>query len=358
MNLSPLPRAPLGHSGLWVSRIGFGTTGIGASPLRDDRAAVDRMVGAYLERGGNLFDAADSYNGGWSEAVLGRVLKGRRDRAVIATKVGLPIGPGAHDAGLGPSRIAAGVDESLRRLGTDYIDLYQVHLFDDDVALIDTLAALDAVVRAGKVRALGASSFHAWQLAEANALAAANGLTAFSATQLKLNLIRRDVQHEVLPYCASHDVGVIVFSPLQGGVLAGALAGGKTPLPGSRLASPFMRAVFLGKDPARAMAAADTVSAVAQARGVHPSQVSLAWVLAQRGVTTALLGAEALSEVMEGMSAVDFTLHDEDCAALECGDGFAPIYPADFYRQKGAMFADMRARAAEAGARPVGPQAD
>jgi len=356
MSLAPLPRAPLGRSGFDVSRIGFGTTGIGASPLREDRATVDRMVGAYLERGGNLFDAADSYNGGWSEAVLGRVLRGRRDKAIIATKIGLPIGPNDHEAGLSPSRIGAGVDESLRRLGTDYIDLYQVHLFDDEVPLLDTLAALDAVVRAGKVRAIGASSFHAWQLAEANTLAFANGLTPFSSVQLKLNLIRRDVQHELLSYCASHHVGVIVFSPLQGGVLAGAISGGKTPAPGSRLSSPFMRAIFLGKDADRAIAVADKVSAVAQSRGVHPSQISLAWVLEQQGVTTALMGAEQLSEVTEAMSAIDVALSDADRAALVAE--FTPIYPADFYAQKGAMFADMKARAADAGVRPVAPQQD
>jgi aryl-alcohol dehydrogenase-like predicted oxidoreductase len=346
----------LGHSELRVSRLGFGTTGIGMPSVRGDQATVDRMVGAYLDHGGNLFDTADSYNGGWSEAVLGRVLRGRRDEVVLATKVGMPVGPSAVDAGLSRTHVLAAADASLRRLGTDHIDLYQVHLFDHATPLEETLGALDELVRAGKVRALGASSFHAWHLAAAERIATRDGLARFDTLQCKYNLIRRDAEAELLEYCRTIEVSVLAYSPLQGGVLAGAWRRNEEPPVGSRLASPHMRRVFLGDDEERVFTIVDAVSDVAHELACTPGQVALAWLLARDGVAMALIGPESPAELEDGLGALDLTLSDDVRARLDAASAGPLSYPADFYSLQDATFADMRERAASAGRPPMGPQ--
>jgi aryl-alcohol dehydrogenase-like predicted oxidoreductase len=353
-------RLPVGRTGFAVSRIGLGAAGIGSAHIRDDRAAVDRMVGTYLDHGGNLFDTADSYNGGWSEAVVGRVLRSRRDAAVIASKVGFPVGPNADDSGLSARHVVRSLEGSLRRLGTDHVDLYFLHFYDRTVPLAETMAALDGLVRAGKVRAIGASSFHAWQLAEAAAIAEDLGMDGFAAMEVKYSLAVRDVEAELLPYCAQTGVAVLAYSPLQGGLLTGIVRSGQdqvTP-PGSRFADPWLRRVYLGPDEARSFALVDELVRVADELGAMPSQVALAWVLARPGVTAALIGPESLDQVEENLGGAALVLTDDVVAQLDAASRTRLPYPADLYEELDGTFEAMRARALESGSIPYGPQAE
>jgi aryl-alcohol dehydrogenase-like predicted oxidoreductase len=351
-------RRPLGGTGLSVSPLGFGTAGLGAPHVRQDLAAVDRMVGAYLDAGGNLFDAADSYNGGWSEAVLGRVLKGRRHEVLITSKVGMPVGPAPAEAGLAAAHIVSSLEGTLRRLGTDHVDLYYAHFYDAGVPMAETLEALGGLVRAGKVRSLGASSFHAWQLAEAAAIARELGLPAFGSVELKYSLLKRDVETELLPFCAWAGLGVLTFSPLQGGVLSGALRAGQTPAPGSRFADPWLRALYLGPDEARTFAVVDETARIAAELGATPAQVALAWVLRQPAVSAVLIGPESASEVEDNLAAAALELPIEAAARLDAVSRTARPYPADLYDNLDTTFAAMRQRAQASGPPAQAPQGE
>src|SRR5208283_1649407 len=194
------------------------------------------ILNAYLDQGGNFLDTADGYADGRSEEILGRGLKGRRDDVVLATKVFFPAGAGANRKGLSRKHIFEGVEESLRRLQTDYLDLYQVHCFDTRTPLEETLSALDALVRQGMVRYIGCSNFSGWQLAKALGVSALHGFARFDCLQPQYSLVSRSIEREILPLCRAEGVGVIAYSPLGAGFLSGKYRSGEAAPPVSRLA--------------------------------------------------------------------------------------------------------------------------
>ena len=204
------------------------------------------ILNAYLDQGGNFIDTADEYADGRSEEILGRGLKGRRDDVVLATKVFFPAGTGANRKGLSRKHIFEGIEASLRRLQTDYIDLYQVHCFDSHTPLEETLSALDALVRQGKVRYLGCSNFGAWQLAKALGVSALHGYARFDCLQPQYSLVCRPIEREILPLCRAEGVGVIAWSPLGGGFLSGKYRSGEGAPQASRLADSDPSHAFLG----------------------------------------------------------------------------------------------------------------
>jgi aryl-alcohol dehydrogenase-like predicted oxidoreductase len=314
----------LGRGGPEVSRICLGMMSFGnpepgheswrAWHVDDDAAAV--IVRTAVDGGVNFFDTADSYAGGASEEVTGTLLRkffARREDYVLATKVYFPTGPGPDDRGLSRRHIMAGIDASLRRLGTDYVDLYQVHRWDYTTPVGETMAALRDVVRAGKARYLGASSMHAGQFAAAQEAADAVGGPRFVTMQNHYNLLYREEEREMIPLCADQGVAVLPYSPLARGVLAGTRrpgGGGET--------------VRSGSDPlgARRQAVADfgivdEVRAVATARSVAPAQVALAWLLGRPAVTSVILGATKPRHVTDALGAVPLTLTETETARLE-----------------------------------------
>jgi aryl-alcohol dehydrogenase-like predicted oxidoreductase len=314
----------LGRGGPEVSRICLGMMSFGNPDPRhgswrawhvgDDAAAV--IVRTAVDGGLNFFDTADSYAGGASEEVTGTLLRrffARREDYVLATKVYFPTGPGPFDRGLSRRHIMAAIDASLRRLGTDYVDLYQVHRWDYGVPIAETMAALRDVVRAGKARYLGASSMHAGQFAAAQQAADAGGGPRFAAMQNHYNLLYREEEREMIPLCAGQGVAVLPYSPLARGVLAGTRhqgGGGET--------------VRSGSDPlgARRQVTADfgivdEVRAVATARGVAPAQVAVAWLLGRPAVTSVVLGATKPGHVSDALGAVPLALTAAQTGRLE-----------------------------------------
>jgi aryl-alcohol dehydrogenase-like predicted oxidoreductase len=319
--------ARLGTTGLKVSRICLGCMSYGdperASPdgqrrwpwaLRKEEARP--FLKRALDVGINFFDTANVYSAGASEEVVGRALKelARREDVVLATKVHGAMSAGPNGHGLSRKAIFHELDASLRRLGTEYVDLYQIHRWDSDTPIEETLEALDEVVRAGKVRYLGASSMHAWQFSKALHLADRNGWARFVSMQNHYNLLYREEEREMTPLCRDEGVGLIPWSPLARGRLArGAHA------PESTLRSETDR---FGKSLYGATAEADVrvlerVEALAKARGATNAQVALAWLLRQKGVAAPIVGATQLGHIDDAIAALSLQLSDEEAKLLE-----------------------------------------
>lgn len=303
----------LGRSGLVVSRIGLGCMSYGTPTWRPwvlDEAASMPFFRRAVEAGINFFDTSDMYSQGVSEEITGKALReyGRRDELVIASKVHYPMGEGPNMRGLSRKHIVQGCEASLRRLGVEAIDLYQVHRFDADVQLEEMLAALDHLVQQGKVRYLGACSTAAWRFIKALYLADARGLTRFISMQNHYNLVYREEEREMLPLCREEGIGVIPWSPLARGQLAGASATARS---GSDTLTPQ-----LYDQPGDADVIAAN-RAVAAARGVSPAQTALAWLLQQPGVSAPIVGATKLAHLEEALLAIDLKLGDDERAALE-----------------------------------------
>jgi aryl-alcohol dehydrogenase (NADP+) len=290
-------------------------------PWTLDEAASRPFIKRALEKGITFFDTADMYSRGASEEVLGRALKdfAVRDQVVVATKVFHPMGEGPNDRGLSRKHILDAIDASLRRLGMDYVDLYQIHRFDYDTPIEETLEALNDVVRAGKARYIGASSMFAWQFGKMIAMSEANGWARFVSMQNHYNLVYREEEREMMPLCRAEGVGVIPYSPLARGFLAGDRkkgGGGDTVRANSdKLAAKFY---FADTD----FTIADRVGDIAGQRGVSRMQVALAWMLSRPGVTAPIVGASRLAHLDEAVDALALKLTPEECAALE-----APYQP-------------------------------
>ena len=311
----------LGRTGLKVSRLCLGMMTYGSSSWREwvrPEADARRVVTRAIEHGINFFDTADMYSRGVSEEILGRAVKDltRRDQVVIATKAYFPTGDGPNDRGLSRKHLFEAVDASLRRLGTDHIDLYQIHRYDPDTPLEETLEALDDIVRAGKARYLGASSMFAWQFARALYTADRRGWTRFVAMQNHYNLVYREEEREMLPLCRAEGVGVIPWSPLARGFLAG------TRQPEDEQRGVTARA--RSDDFAHALYYADTdfrvverVTELAARRELTAAQIALAWLLRQPGVTAPIVGVSTLDQLDQLAAAVEVVLDDEECAFLE-----------------------------------------
>ncbi|WP_426404002.1 aldo/keto reductase [Streptomyces sp. R-07] len=306
----------LGASGLKVSRACLGTMnfgpagGVGVGSCEEPEAR--RIVDAFLDAGHHVIDTADAYTRGESERIVGRAVKGRRDSVVLATKAFLPQGPGANDRGLSRAHLTRALDASLRRLGTDYVDLYQCHQWDPDTPIEETMATLDGFVRSGKVRYLGCSNFTAAQIVESQWAAERVGGTRFVSLQPQYSLLARDIEAEVLPTCERHGLGTLTWSPLGGGVLTGRYARGGSPDRDSRIGrllaspSPLARAWAEELLTERNLAVAAEVASIATALGTTSTAVALAWVRRRPGVTSVIIGPRTTDQLTDNLAG--FTL--------------------------------------------------
>lgn len=288
-----------------------------------DQAGVDTIVHRSLEAGINFIDTADVYAQGESETLLGRSLQGRRHEVVLATKVRGRMGKGANDVGLSRLHIMQAVDASLTRLGTDYIDLYQVHRFDALTNLEDTLRALDDLVRSGKVRYIGCSNYAAWQIMKALAISKEQHLERFRCTQSYYSLAGRDLEREIVPLLKDQNLGLLVWSPLAGGFLSG-----KFTRNGGDDAARRASFDFPPVNKEKAFDIIDVLVRIAGARGVSAAQVAIAWLLAQPVTTSVIIGARKLSQLDDNLQAVELTLAADELAELDAVSRMAPEYPA------------------------------
>lgn len=308
----------LGNTGLKVSRICLGCLSFGRSDWREwtvDDSEGRLIVKQALERGINYFDTANVYSNGGSEKVLGGALAEMAPRAsvVISTKVFNPMGPGPTERGLSRKHIFESVDSSLKRLGTDYIDLLVIHRFDPETPIVETVQALGDLVRAGKVLYLGASSMHAWQFMQMISAQRVLGLPEFVVMQNYYNLIYREEEQEMLPLCRSEGIAVTPWSPLARGFLAA-----ETDTSSSiRMKTDTISTGQLAIGGEQDRVIAERVRVVARELGVKPAKVALSWVLGRQGVVAPVVGADAPSHVDEAVDALDLLLSPEQCAFLE-----------------------------------------
>ncbi|TBW49093.1 aldo/keto reductase [Marinobacter halodurans] len=310
----------LGSTGMKVSPLCLGTMTYGTPEWRDwvlDQRASRPFIKKALDAGINFFDTADMYSLGESERVVGKALLdyARRDQFVLATKVCSPMGDGPNDRGLSRKHIMEAIDASLERLGMDYVDLYQIHRWDYDTPIEETMEALHDVVKAGKVRYIGASSMFAWQFAKAQHVAERNGWTRFVTMQPMYNLVYREEEREMFPLCADQGVGVIPWSPLARGVLAGKTTQGEGGESTRARTDEMTRKWHLGGD--IDVPVIDALRSVAEQRGLPMAQIALAWVAANPVVSAPIVGASKEKHLDDAIAALDITLSDEEKTILE-----------------------------------------
>ncbi|HEY1623160.1 MAG TPA: aldo/keto reductase [Streptosporangiaceae bacterium] len=317
--------ANLGSTGLRVSRVCLGMMSYGTGSERPwvlDEDAAEPIVKAAADGGVTFFDTADVYSGGASEVATGALLGkmfANRDDYVLATKVFMSVGPGQNDRGLSRKHIMAGIDNSLSRLGTDYVDLYQIHRWDEKTPIAETMEALHDVVKAGKARYIGASSMFAWQFAKAQHTAADHGWTRFVSMQNYYNLVYREEEREMIPQCIDQGVAVIPWSPLARGMLAGNRTRDGQRHTTRANSDPFGDTLYTQESDYDVV---DAVVSVAAERGVPAAQVALAWLLHRPGVTAPIVGATKIGHMTDAISAEDLTLSPEEIERLE-----APYQP-------------------------------
>jgi aryl-alcohol dehydrogenase-like predicted oxidoreductase len=309
----------LGRTGVKVSRLCLGMMTYGTPKWRPwvlDEEASRPFVKRALELGINFFDTADMYSLGVSEEVTGRALRdfAQRDRIVLATKVFYPMSDDPNDRGLSRKHIMSAAENSLRRLGTDYIDLYQIHRWDDATPIDETLSALNDLVRSGKVRYIGASSMMAWQFAKALYLADHLGATRFVSMQNHYNLVYREEEREMLPLCRAEGIAVIPWSPLARGFLAGNRRTKSDSDTERGRTDTFAHNLYYAPED---FTVAERVSRIAAERGVKPAQVALAWILRQPGVTAPIVGASKMYQLEDAVAGLDLTLSDDEARRLE-----------------------------------------
>lgn len=328
----------LGSSGLRVPALSFGTgTFGGQGPLfgawgRSDAAEARRLIDICLEAGVTLFDTADVYSGGASEEILGEAIRGRRDEVLISTKTGLPMGDGPQDWGASRSRLIRAVEASLRRLGTDHIDLLQLHAFDASTPAEELMGTLDMLIAAGKVRYADVSNYPGWQLMKAQAIAERQGLPRLVAHQVYYSLIGRAYEADLMPLGADQGIGALVWSPLGWGRLTGKI-GRDHPFPaGSRLHeteqfAPPVEAELLYR-------VIDALEAVAQETGRTVPQVAINWLLRRPTVSSVIIGARNEEQLRQNLGAVGWALTPEQVATLDAASAVLPPYPHAPYRQQ------------------------
>jgi len=332
----------LGASGLKVSALGFGVgTFGGKGPLfsawgNTGVADATRLIDVALEAGVNFFDTADVYSDGASESILGAAIKGRRDRVILSTKTALRLGDGPNDAGASRSRLLKAVDASLARLGTDYIDLLQLHAFDARTPIEEALSTLDGLVQAGKIRYLGASNFSGWQLMKSLAVADRRGHARHVAHQVYYSLIGRDYEWELMPLGLDQGVGAVVWSPLGWGRLTGRIRRDQ-PLPeGSRL---HETAAFAPPvDEERLYRVVDALDAIAAETDRTVPQVALNWLLSRPTVSTVLVGARNEAQLQQNLGAIGWSLTPGQVARLDAASAVTPPYP--YYPYWNGQFAE------------------
>ncbi|MBF8192698.1 aldo/keto reductase [Nonomuraea sp. K274] len=315
----------LGRSGLKVSRACLGTMNFGSSEYFEgsDETEAARVIHAFLDEGHNFLDTADNYADGQSEEIVGRAVKGRRDSVVIATKGFMPHGRGPNDRGLSRLHLTRALEASLRRLGTDYIDLYQCHGWDDTTPIEETMMTLDGFVRSGKVRYLGCSNFTASQIVEAQWAAQRAGTTPFVSLQPQYSLVARNIEAEILPVCRRHGLGTAVWSPLGGGALNGRHTKNATPAADTRIgqmmASPIPIARLAAGDlvSERVLDIAEEVRKIAVELGSTPAAVALSWVRQRPGVTSVIIGPRSLDQLHGNFAGFALELPEQAAAHLE-----------------------------------------
>jgi aryl-alcohol dehydrogenase (NADP+) len=311
----------LGRTGLKVSRICFGMMTYGDKSWRPWVLTEEQgrpIIQRAFESGINFFDTADMYSFGVSEEITGRAMKdfAKRDDVVIATKVFNAMGPGPNDRGLSRKHVMSSIDASLRRLGTDYIDLYQIHRWDPHTPIEETLDALNDIVRAGKARYIGASSMAAWQFAKALYLSDRHGWARFVSMQNHYNLVYREEEREMLPLCAAEGIGVIPWSPLARGFLAGNRSASDPSRAGATARSSedkIAHDLYYAESDFRTV---ERVAAVARERGVKPAQIALAWLF-RKPIVAPIVGASKLEHLDDALAAMAIDLSDDEVKKLE-----------------------------------------
>jgi aryl-alcohol dehydrogenase-like predicted oxidoreductase len=321
--------ARLGNSGLVVSKLAFGAMTFGspegpmAAVAKLNQLEADQLVGAALDAGVNFFNTADAYTGGQSEIMLAKALGARRKDVVIATKVGFRTGDALVHTGLSRQHILVSVTESLRRLNTDYLDVYLVHRVDPYTPIEETLDALNDLVRQGKVRYLGFSNWPAWRAALALGLQRQHGWAQFLAAEIYYSLVGRDVEHEIVPLAQEAGLGLLIWSPLASGFLTGKYTRQNPQGDGGRLTGfdilPF--------DRERGYDLLETMKTIAAVHGTTPSQVAIAWLLSRPGVSSVLLGATRLSQLQDNLAAAQWSLTRDELQTLDTLTQPTAIYP-------------------------------
>jgi len=310
----------LGRSGLFVSTITLGTMGYGgrgwAKAVGElDVDAAQRQIGMARDAGVNLIDTADVYSEGVCEEIVGKALGASRDDVLLATKVRLPMGDGPNDQGLSRHHVIRAAEASLRRLGTDWIDLYQVHEWDGATPLEETLAALDHLVQSGKVRYIGASNYGAWQLMKALGVAERLGLPRFVSQQVHYTLQARDVETELVPVSIDQGLGILVWSPIAGGLLSGKYRRGAEAPAGSRHLGEWDEPPV--HDQEKLYDIVEVLVEVGEAHGASAARVALAWLLARPAVTSVIVGARTEEQLADNLAAAELALTDDELARLD-----------------------------------------
>lgn len=319
----------LGRSGLYVSALTLGTMTFGGkggfSKVGDtDVSGAKRQVEMCLDAGVNLFDTADIYSGGESEEILGKAIEGRRDELLLATKARFPMGKGPNDAGLSRHHLIRSCEDSLRRMGTDHIDLYQVHQWDGQTPLEETLEALDTLVRDGKVRYVGASNYSGWQLMKALGVSENHGYQRYVSQQIHYTLQAREAEYELLPIAVDQECSILVWSPLAGGLLSGKYRRDQETPEGRQLEGWDEPPVH---DTERLYDIVDVLVEISENRGVPASQVSLAWLLGRPGVASVIVGARNEDQLADNLKAADLELADDERRRLDEVSAPRLIYP-------------------------------
>ncbi len=320
----------LGRSGLRISELTLGTMTFGGQgKFRDvgetDVSGARRHIDIALDAGVNLIDTADVYSDGASEEIIGEVMAGRWDRTLLATKARFGMGERPNDAGLSRHHLIEACEASLRRLQTDHIDLYQVHEWDGQTPLEETLAALEHLIDSGKVRYVGCSNFAGWQVMKALGIADRLGLTRFVSQQVYLSLQERSAEMEIVPSAIDQGLGLLIWSPLAGGWLSGKYRRDQAAPEGTRQAGEWSEPPIYDED--KLYDTIDALVAVAEGHGVSPAQVALAWLLRRPGVTSVVVGARTDEQLTDNLAAADLELSDADMTRLETVSRPPLLYP-------------------------------
>ena len=325
----------LGRSGLRISAITLGTMGFGGGGVFANVGTGDvqdarRQIDLALEAGVNMIDTADVYSMGKTEEIVGQALGSRRDDVILATKARFPMGDGANDAGLSRHHLVRACEASLRRLGTDYIDLYQLHEWDGQTPLEETLGALEHLLQSGKVRYVGCSNFAGWQVMKALGIARAEGLPAFVSQQVYLSLQERSAEYEIVPSALDQGLGLLIWSPLAGGLLSGKYRRDQPAPEGSRHATDWDDPPVYDED--KLWDTVDALIEVAEEHGVSAAQVALAWLLRRPAVTSLIIGARTEEQLRDNLAALNLQLSAEEHQRLERVSRPTLIYP--FWHQR------------------------
>ncbi len=323
----------LGRTGVRVSEMCFGCMTFGPGPFNlggVDQKVADSMVDRCLEAGVNFFDTADVYSEGLSEEMLGKALGQRRKNVLVATKAAARAGADPNAGGATRHHIMRSVEASLRRLNTDYIDLYQMHIWDDLTPLEETLRTLDDLVRTGKVRYIGCSNYSAWQVTKALWVSDRRGLTRFQTMQMQYSLLHREIEWEHVPLCQDQGLSVLVWTPLGGGFLTGKFRRGQEPKREWRRGDPdnlLNQLDFVRVDRELGFKILDVLDEIAKQHKATVAQVALAWVLGKPAIGSVLIGARTLDQLVDNLGAVNVQLTPEDVQKLDEVSALPPMYP-------------------------------